>query len=347
MPDVLCPNCGSANADNNTFCTKCGASLPGAATQSPDIPGSVPTAPIAGTAAAAPPVTTAPGSPQPPTATTPPSWTAAAAPPLPSAGDAVPPGFGQGQGAFLPPPAPGTAEHKTSHALIIGIVIAAIVLLGGGAVAFVLLRGSPTVATAPPHTTTGTTSPAPSTAPTLRPTPTSAPTNGGGGGAASTIDTPFATVFVPSGYNIEENSSDHVTMKQKSGDGLIIVGVTSLPSGTTNKQLDQTLLQQDQANLDPGAHVCSGTSTENDVVRGSGGQIPADGTAICATVSPTSGPAFQAIDFYIAGVSRASDGSLNAVIVNLFAPSDEFQTFVNSIGMDLGHKTIFKDASPP
>lgn len=315
---VACSRCGMQNPDGNAFCTTCGAPLPVAAATPPASPSVAP--------APAPPAT-----PSPPTRATAPA-------PL------TPPVYTPGQSPYLPPPPPGGASaHRLSRNAIIALVAVAVLIIGGAGIAFAALHHGG--ATPVPPSPTNLPTPRPTAQPTLSPTPT--PTASGAPANLSTVDTPFATIVVPNAFTVTDQKADFVQMTDAAKTGLLIVSSDPLAAGTTNSQLDASLLQTDQSQLDPNAGYCSGSSTQSLALAGSGGQIPADETRICANVTPQNGAAFQAEDVYIAGVARASDGSLKSVVVDVYAPADRIQAFAGEIPDAFFSDTAFKDATAP
>ncbi|MBV8194665.1 MAG: zinc ribbon domain-containing protein [Candidatus Dormibacteraeota bacterium] len=325
MATVICPNCGNVNSTDNAFCTKCGAALAQTAMTQPvaGVPGTPPT-----------PTPVAPTAPPSPAAVTPPG-------PQPPAGGPLP-GYTPGQSAFLPPPAPGTAPpvNKTSHALLIGGIIALVVLLAGGGVAFAAIHGTSTPSPKPPAPTTAPTT-APSGQPTLQPTLQPSPS----GGAGMSVDTDFATVVVPPGFTVAENTSDHVTLNQTSGSGVIIVEVVQL-KGSTLLDLDNQLLDAVRSVFDSSAAPCQGATIQHTALNGANGStFPADGTADCFTLSSENGPATKSTAGFVAGNCVAPDGTEVGCVVSLFAPSSDFQSFVSSIPSSF-NATAFK-ATPP
>jgi len=259
----------------------------------------------------------------------------------------------------MPPPLPSTPPPATVHRLsrnaIIAIVIVAVLLVAGAAVVFALVNKGPTTPKPPSPTSFPTTPPSgnPSSPPTLPPSqsptpttpPSAPPSNGGGGG--KTAQTSFGTIFIPDGFSDQgSNSSGNCTTDTLSGpkNGLLIYGLCQLPGGTTQSTFDQVLLSGDQQALDPNAKLCEPIKT-GATLTGSNGTIPADGIPICLDVTPQSGPAFHAVDFYFAGIAKASDGSAVGVTVNIFAPADQYNAFAQSLPDGVFSQTVF-NASP-
>jgi len=191
--------------------------------------------------------------------------------------------------------------------------------------------------------------------PSQSPRPTSPPTNppsaqpspGPGGGGGKTVQTSFGTIFVPDGFSDQgSNSQGNCTTDTLSGpnNGLLIYGSCQLPSGTTQSAFDNVVLAGDQQALDPNAKLCEPIKT-GATLTGTSGTIPADGVPICLDVTPQSGPAFHAIDFYFTAVAHASDGSTVGLTVNLFAPADQYNTFVKALPDGVFSQTVF-NASP-
>ena len=152
---------------------------------------------------------------------------------------------------------------------------------------------------------------------------------------------------MPSGYTVSDQEDDYVVLTPNSGDDEA-VGLQSEPlnGATTNAQLDQALLAGDQQSDDPSAKMCNTKAPSTTQLTGSGGPITADVISICESLTPGNAPAFSAVDAYIDGVAKASDGSLKAVWVEILAPASSFQTFANSIPGSLIAQSIFTDASP-
>lgn len=322
---VTCARCGTQNPDGSAFCMRCGT-------------------PMAAT----------PAQPVQPT----PQYT----PPPPGGGippyQAPPPGapYVPGQSAYLPPPPGGTMVHRSSRNAVIAIVIVAVLVIAGGAVAFAALHVGGTTPrphpTTPPHPTSVPSS-RPTAQPTLQPTltptqaPTTAPTNGPGpNGSGTTIDAGFATVFVPAGWTTGNAHSTYIELEPPSKDGLIIVSSESQPSDATNSGLDNALLKVDQQQYDPSAAFCPNYQTATGSLQGSAGAVGIDLIEICENVTPQNGPAFAAIDAYADGIARSSSG-LKSVVINAFAPQDKFDSFVAAIPMEMFTQTVFKDAGPP
>jgi hypothetical protein len=241
--------------------------------------------------------------------------------------------------------------HHSSRNVVIGVVVAAVVVIAGAAVAFAALNKGTTAPVSPP-----TSPPVPTAHPTARPTtqptiaptarPTAGPTNGPTPSGGTTLNAGFATVFVPQGWTTSNAHSTYIELDPPSHNGLIIVSSEPQPSGATNAGLDQALLKVDQQDYDPAAAICPSTMTQMSSLVGSAGTIPADLLTICENVTPQNGPAFSAIDGYVDGIARGSSG-LKSVIINVFAPADQFTAFINAVPSRMFSDTVFKDAGPP
>ncbi len=261
-----------------------------------------------------------------------------------------------------PPPLPGTPPPPSSHRLsrnaIIAIVVVAVLIIGGAAIAFAAFHKGTTTPTPgiPPALPSASASPSaparftprPSASATAAPSgrPTSAP---GPSGAGTTVDTAYATIFVPAGFNDQGTSSSggcQSNTLSSDKNGLVIFGSCQLPAGATKTDFDQALLQSDQQALDPGAKLCSPNKPSPLPLTASGGTLPADEVSICLDVKPTSGAVFHATDFYFTAVGRKADGSSVGVFVNLYAPADEFKAYADSVPDAVITKTIFKDVAP-
>jgi hypothetical protein len=259
-------------------------------------------------------------------------------------GDAVnflPPGYVPGMSPYLPAPASGTAPlHRTPRFAVIPIVGVVIAVIGSAGGVLAGLHTGGTAATssvaAPANVPPAATAPA-------QP-PSSTPMTATAG---RIITTHFAAVFVPSDFTVSDQGSDYIVLTPNSGDGEA-VGLQSEPlkETKTNAALDQDLLASDQQNGDPSARFCTATAPTHAQLTGSGGVITGDVISICERVTPASGPALAAVDGFIDAVARASDGSLEAIWVEILAPKNNFQSFANSLPSALFSQTTFTDASP-
>jgi hypothetical protein len=325
---LVCTQCGTDNPAGNTFCLNCGSSLAAA----PPPPGFTPETPAA--VAQEPPVAVAPGTALPPLSFLPPGY--------------VPPGsFGEESGPYLPAPPSGTPPaHRTSSTMLIAIVVVVLLVVGGGGVAYAALhKGGSTPAPNPNIPVSAPTS-APTTAPPQPPgAPAQSATSGAGG---QTVTTPFAKVLVPTGYTVSDQGSDYIVLTPNDGNEEAIgAQAEPLTGTTTNAELDQDLLTGDQQNGDPSAKMCSTKAPSQTQLAGSGGAITADVISICESVTPINGPAFSAVDAYVAGVAKAADGTFKAVWFEILAPVSSFQAFTAGIPSALFAQTVFSDAAPP
>jgi zinc ribbon protein len=323
---VTCAHCGTVNPDGNTICSSCGMPLgpvpaEAAATASdtppaaPDLPGvALPNLnePIA--------VPTTGGA----------SLTSSSDPT-----NFLPPGYSPGASPYLAKPAYGAAPpHRTGRFSVIAIVgIISVVFGGAGAVEAALrTNGSSSTSTSPPANVP------PSTTSGTQQTQTS---------ATGLTTTPFASVYVPSGFSINDQASDYIVLTPNNND-IEAVGLQSEPLTvtTTNAELDQDLLAGDQKDDDPTAKFCSTAAPTHTALVGSGGFIKADVITICENVTPSSGPKFAAIDGFVDAVAMTSSGSYEAIWVEIFSDSADYQSFSNSLPTELFTSSVFKDASP-
>jgi hypothetical protein len=331
---LVCAQCGTDNPAGNAFCMSCGSSLaaaPAPATNdiTEDITQAVQTGPFA---APAPPVAVAPGT---------------SLPPL----SFLPPGYVPPSGPYLPAPPSGTAPaHRTSSTMLIAIVAIVLLVVSGGGVAYAALHKGGTTpapnANIPVNVPTTAPTTAPTAAPTEPPASTAQPASTSAGG--QTVSTPFAKVFVPTGFTVIDQQSHSIVMGPNNG-GEDAAGVQAEPlsGATTNAQLDQDLLTGDQQSDDPSAKMCSTKAPSQTQLVGSGGPITADVISICENLTPPNGPAFAAVDGYFAGVAKAADGSFKAVWFEFLAPASSFQAFTRSIPAAFVSQTVFSDAAPP
>jgi zinc-ribbon domain len=259
------------------------------------------------------------------------------------------PVFPAGASPYLAAPPPVAAPlHRMSRNAVLAIAVSAVIVIGGAGVAFAALHKGGTTPVPAPNVPINVPTFAPTAAPTQ--SPATAPTPQSTSQAASQgkiVTTPFASVFVPTGYTLSDQHSDYVVLTPSNGQEEA-VGVQSDPLlvGSTNTALDQALLQGDQQNGDPSAAFCSSKAPSHAQLNGSAGAIIADVISICEDLTPASGPAFAAVDGYIDGVARASDGTLKAVWIEFLAPASSFQAFVNGIPPGLITQTVFTDAGP-
>jgi hypothetical protein len=333
---VICAHCGTGNPDANTICMSCGMPLVDtpyeASATGTAATGTAATSPAADLPGFALPVLDQP-------AATP---TGAGATHIATA-DALnylPPGYVTGMNPYLPPPAAGAAPiHRTGRLSIVAVVgVISVVFGGAGAVVAALRTGATTptpVASAPANVLT---SPGDGT-PTFPSTQTAT--------AGSIITTPFATVFLPSGFSVNDKGSDYIvlTPDSSSGDAL---GLQSEPLShtSTNAQLDQDLLAGYQQNGDPSARFCNDMAPTHTTLMGLGGPIAADAISICENVTPTVGPAFAAVDGFVDAVTKSANGTLEAIWVEIFAPTSEYQSFSNSLPAAVFQQTTFTNAGP-
>ena len=188
----------------------------------------------------------------------------------------------------------------------------------------------------------------PTSAPTAEPTqPPASTSQAASSGGGQTVITPFAKVFVPTGYSVSDQESDYIVLTPDSGnEEAVDVQAEPLTGTTTNAELDQDLLAGDQQSGDPSAKMCNTKAPSQAQLAGSGGAITADVISICESVTPSNGPAFSAVDAYVAGVAKGADGSFTAVWFEILAPVSSFQAFTKSIPSALIAQTVFSDAAP-
>jgi hypothetical protein len=323
---VTCAHCGTVNPDGNTICSSCGMAL-----------GPVP-ADTAATASDAPaPAPDLPGVAM-PNFNEPIAAPVVSGAPATGGADAttfLPPGYSAGSSPYLASPAAGAAPmHRTGRFSVIAIVGIISVVFGSAGAIEAALR-------------TGSTQPSAS-APANVPPSTSSSTQTQTSTSAGLTATPFASVFVPPGFSVNQQASDYIVLTPSNNDGEA-VGLQSEPLTvtTTNAELDQDLLAGDQSSGDPTARFCSTAPPTHTTLVGSGGFIHADVITICENVTPTSGPKFAAIDGYVDAVALTASGSYKAIWVEIFAPSNDYQGFSDSLPADLFTASTFKDAAPP
>jgi hypothetical protein len=320
---VKCAHCGTVNPDGNTICMSCGMPLgpvpADAAATASDAPASAPDLPGVALPNLGEPLAT-------------PVMGSAAGPTTSDATNYLPPGYSPGTSPYMAPPSGAAPMHRTGHFSVIAIVgIISVVFGSVGAIGAALRTNasSPSVS-APPNV------PAPTTG---SQTQTSTSTG--------LTTTPFATVYIPPGFSINDQASDYIVLTPNNNDDDAI-GLQSEPLTvtTTDAELDQDLLAGDQSSGDPKAKFCSTAPPTHTTLVGSGGFIKADVITICENVTPTAGPKFAAEDGYVDAVAMTASGSYQAIWVEVFAPVNDYQSFFDSLPTELFTSSTFKDASP-
>jgi hypothetical protein len=324
---VTCAHCGTVNPDGNTICSSCGMPLgpvpAGTAATASDAPAAAPDLP--GVAL--------------PNLNEPIAIPTTSGASLASSSDPtnfLPPGYSAGASPYLAKPASGAAPpHRTGRFSVVAIVgIISIVFGGAGAVEAALRTSgsSQSTSTSPPANV-------PPDTTTVSPPQTS--TNAG------LTTTPFASVYVPAGFSINDQASDYIVLTPNNNN-IEAVGLQSEPLTvtTTNAQLDQDLLAGDQKDGDPTAKFCSTAAPTHTALVGSGGYIKADVITICENVTPSGGPKFAAVDGFVDAVAMTASGSYGAIWVEIFAAANDYQSFSDSLPTELFTSSVFKDASP-
>jgi hypothetical protein len=354
---LICARCGTDNPAEDAFCMSCGAQLVAGAPPTAGAQLGAGSPPSAGVPLAdaptesftldTPPVVTPAPVVAPAPAAMPPGYDPSQ-PGVAVPSSFLPPGYVPGASPYLPAPPSGSPPvHRMSSTMIIAIVVIVLLVVGGGGVAYAALHKGGTTATVngnvPVHVPTTAPTASPTQPPATTPVPTPATTTGGG----QRLSTAFASVFVPTGYTVSDQESDYVILTPANGDDEAIgVQAEPLTDTTTNAQLDQGILAGDQQSDDPSARFCSTKAPSQTQVVGSSGPITADVISICESLSPSNAAAFTAVDGYIDGVAKASDGSFKAVWFEILAPATSFQAFTNSIPSSLFTQTTFTDAGP-
>jgi len=239
---LVCSRCGTQNPDTNKFCQACGTALAAPAAVAPAVPA---------TAAPASPFTQAP----------PPAGSMPGAPPPAPQG---PPGYASPY--YSPTGAQPQPVHRTPWVLIIAVIVALVVVMGGVGTVLAFTLGNHKTQT----TTFGSlSSPSPAVTPSPgqspAPSPSSKPTTGG-----STVSNDGETVVVPTGWTLADKDNETITLESPNGDGTITIGSgpSSPPqSAQQNKdQLDKFFLQKF-----PDTKPCPGSSVANGDLDGAQG----------------------------------------------------------------------------
>jgi zinc-ribbon domain len=234
---LLCGRCGTQNPDGNRFCQSCGTPLSAPAPQ--------PAVPV-GAAAASPFTQSPPGAP----AYVPPPPAAYAGPPA-YASPYYTPGPGQ----------PGV--HRTPWVLIIAVIVALVVVMGGiGTVAAFVLASHNTQTSG--FNAVSSPSPAVSSSPGHSPSPQ--PTQAAG----NTASNDSLTVTIPSGWSVANKDNETISLESPNGDGAITIGAgESSPPQTAQQNkdtMDKYFLQKF-----PDTKPCPGSSVANGSISGANG----------------------------------------------------------------------------
>ena len=237
---LVCSRCGTQNPDTNRFCQSCGTPLAA--------PQPLPAVAI-GAAAASP--FTAPPSP-------------------PGAFPGPPPGVPPGPPAYASPYYSPTGAmpgiHRTPWVLIISVIVALVVVMGGvGTVLAFTLGHNPqssgfqAVSSPSPAVTPAGGSPAAS--------PSAQPTQPASG---SSVSNDGVTVTIPAGWTVLSKDSETISLESPNGDGVITIGSgPSSPPQTAQQNkdsLDKYFLQKF-----PDTKTCPGSSVNNGSLDGVSG----------------------------------------------------------------------------
>ena len=236
---LTCSRCGTQNPDTNKFCQSCGTPLAA--------PAPAPAVPVG--AAAASPFT---------------------APPPPAGYAPPPPGTIPGPPAYASPyysptgAAPQPAVHRTPWLLIVAVIVALVIVMGGVGTVLAFALGnhstqsagfnavstpSPAVSPSPGHS--------PSPEPTVQPSGNTATNDG-------------LTVVIPAGWSVVNKDNETISLESPNGDGAITIG-----SGSSNPP---ATAQQNKAEMDkfflqkyPDTKECPGSSVNNGSLDGANG----------------------------------------------------------------------------
>ena len=235
---LVCSRCGTQNPDANRFCQACGTPLAAAVAPAPAIP-----------------VTAAPASPF--TQAPPP----AAAYPGPAAG--VPPGPPAFASPYYSPSGPQIGVHRTPWVLIISVIVALVVVMGGIGTVLAFTLGSHNTQSSG-FQAVSSPSPAVTPSPGHSPSPTSAPENG------PTVTNDGEKVTVPAGWTVVSKDSETISLESPNGDGSITIGSgASSPPQTAQQNkdsMDKFFLQKW-----PDTKPCPGSAVTNGALDGASG----------------------------------------------------------------------------
>jgi hypothetical protein len=111
--------------------------------------------------------------------------------------------------------------------------------------------------------------------------------------------------------------------------------------------MDQLLLMLDQKS-DPSAAFGTGFPKVGATqLTGSGGAVTGDIVLITYNFTPQGGSARPVDDTYFVAVGHKSDGSLEAMFINLFAPQSAYNDWVRALPITaMREMTLFSDVGP-
>ena len=232
---VLCSRCGTQNPDANRFCMNCGTPLAA--------PAPTPAVPV-GASAASP-------------FTSPPAPAAAYAPP--PAAIPGPPAYAS---PYYQPAAGGPGIHRTPWLLIIAVIVALVVVMGGVGTIVAVALGNHSAQNAGFQSVS---SPSPAVSPSSNASPSTQPAGGG-----NSVSNDSETVTIPSGWSVANKDSETVTLESPNGDGGITIGAgTSSPPQTAQQNkdtMDKYFLQKF-----PDTKACSGSRVSTGSISGENG----------------------------------------------------------------------------
>lgn len=245
---VTCSRCGTQNPDTNRFCQNCGTPL-AAPPPSPAVP--------VGAAAASP-------------FSQPPSPPAAyAAPATYAAPPAAPPAAIPGPPPYASPyyqPAAGVPQpgiHRTPWVLIIAVIVALVVVMGGVGTIVAFALGNHSSQSAGFQSVS---SPSPAVSPSPNGSPSAKPTPGSG----NSVSTDGETVTIPAGWSVVNKDSETITLESPNGDGAITIGAGPSNPPQTAQQNKDTMDAAFRQKF-PDTKPCPGSKVTNGPLGGANG----------------------------------------------------------------------------
>ena len=287
---LTCARCGTQNPDGNRFCTNCGTPLVPAAAQ-------VPVAAGVG----------APG--------------AAPSPAMPSTAPAFPSPPAYQSPYYAPQPGMAApAVHRTPWMVIISIIVATVLVLGGVGTVLALTLGMHSNAQGSTFSSLSSPSPAqtltPGTTPSPAPSPSSRPSSPSGG---QSVVTSTVTVAVPAGWQVLNKDDNSVTIESPDGDGTLTIGSGQQSPPQTAQQIKDAI-DKALAQRYPDAAPCPSSSSNTGPIAGVNGIF----WILCFTVA--SGGQSASIAEPIWAGANAS-GSVGYIVV-LQTTQDNIDAFV-------------------
>lgn len=163
--------------------------------------------------------------------------------------------------------------------------------------------------------------------------------------ASGSVDTAFATIPVPAGFDLGPESSNSVELVAHDGSGRIFITIADEPANVTDDAVVQQLIDHERATVDPDSGTCRDEAQDALSLTGSGNSaIPGVFVPLCATVTTPNIAAFAARDYYYAAVGKQGD-QWKALVINVFGPEDRFSHLTEQL-QDWAPEVAWKASAP-